>query len=94
MHVRVVVVPLIGDLSIHFSQCHRGCKIKKPKGLNGEELDGWAPLVQAETLLFFFFICLHLKGHHTSAAGEQEDASAGVSSPVRPDTVWPWTNTV
>lgn len=40
VHAHVVIVPLIGDLSIHFAQCHRGCKRKKAKGLEWEELDG------------------------------------------------------
>lgn len=36
--VRAVVRALIGDLLIHFSQCHRGCKRKKAKGSEWEEL--------------------------------------------------------
>lgn len=30
---------LIGDLSIHFTQCHRSCKKKKAKGSEREERD-------------------------------------------------------
>lgn len=53
MHVRVVVVPLIGDLSIHFTQCRRGCKRKTAIGSKWEELVHEDPFVQAETVFLF-----------------------------------------
>lgn len=83
MHVRVVLRPLIGDLSIHFTQCHRGCK-RKAKGPEWEELDGRTHWCKQKH--FFLFVCVP-KG--TSAADRREEDSRGGSSPVTLAIPWP-----
>lgn len=75
MHVRVVLRPLIGDLSIHFTQCRRGCK-RKTKGPEWEGLDGRTRWYKQK---HFLFVCVP-KG--TSAAGRREETSHGRSDPV------------
>lgn len=71
--VRVAVRTFAGDLSIHFTQCGRGCKRKKPKGLNGRTWMGGSLGEGRDT----FFICLSPRGHICC----REEASHGGSSP-------------
>lgn len=57
MHVHVVVEPLIGDLSIHFTQYCRGCKREEksqsaPKGGAGGEY----PTAEGRDSWVFLFV--------------------------------------
>ena len=80
MLVRVVVRPLIGDLSIHFTQCCRGCKRRKPKGLNGRSWLG-GPVGAGNTFFFFFNLSESQRAHLLLADGKRLFALGPVLSP-------------
>lgn len=75
--VRVVVRPLIGDLSIHFTQCCRGCKRRKPKGLNGRSWLG-GPEGAGNT---FFYLSESQRAHLLLADGRRLFVVGPVLSP-------------
>lgn len=78
MRVRVVVGPLIGDLSIHFTQCRRGCKREKPKGLNGRSWMGGPAGAGRDT---FFYLSESQRAHLLLADGRRLLLACPVPSP-------------